>query len=305
MATGASANDSERIIDPLEHKFRIVYNSVFPKGSLLPPVVTLHMPGEIHVDVDGSVATVTIDNTDKRNALSPPLIADIIDAFDDVEDQEDVRCVVLTGAGEKAFSAGFDISYHQRHYDEGPEVEGEEGEFADMVERVKHFDYPVIAMINGGTFGGSMNLIAACDLRIAVEDARFGITPARLGMIYGGDAIGEIMAHVGPANIKEFLLTAEFVDADRAYDMGLLNDVVPRAELESRTYGMADAIAGNAPLSLIGMKKVVRALMDKDSLTEAERIWVTEMEEEAETSYDHEEGVRAFMENREPEFKGR
>lgn len=263
------------------------------------------MSGEIHVDVDEAVATVTIDNRDKRNALSPPLIAKIIDAFTDLEDRDDVRCVVLTGAGDKAFSAGFDISYHQRHYGEGPEIEEDEGEFEDMVEVVKRFDYPVIAMINGGTFGGSMNLIASCDLRIAVDDAQFGITPARLGMIYGGDAIGEIMAHVGPANVKEFLLTAEFVDADRAYDMGLLNDVVPRDELEPRTYEMANAIAANAPLSLIGMKKVVRALMDKDSLTEAERIWVKEMEEEAEESYDHEEGVRAFMENRDPEFEGR
>lgn len=263
------------------------------------------MSGDIHVETDDAVATVTIDNQEKRNALGPPLIAKVIDAFDDLEDRDGVRCVVLTGAGEKAFSSGFDISYHQRHYGEGLEVEGEEGDFADLAERVKHFDYPVVAMINGGTFGGSMYLVAACDLRIAVEEAQFGITPAKLGMIYGGDAIGELMAHVGPANIKEFLFTAEFVGADRAYDMGLLNDVVPREELEPRTYEMAEAIAGNSPLSLIGMKKVVRALMDKDSLTEAERTWVEEMEAEAEESYDHEEGVRAFMEDREPQFEGR
>jgi methylmalonyl-CoA decarboxylase len=263
------------------------------------------MSGEIHVDVDQAVATVTIDNREKRNALGPPLIAEIIDTFVDLEDRDDVRCVVLTGAGEKSFSSGFDITYHQRHYGEGPEVEGEEADFADMVEHVKDFDYPVVAMINGGTFGGSMSLIASCDLRIAVDEAQFGITPAKLGMIYGGDAIGEIMAHVGPANVKEFLFTAQFVDADRAYDMGLLNDVVPREELETRTYEMANAIAGNAPLSLIGMKKIVRALMEKDTLTEAERVWAQEMEEEAEASHDHEEGVRAFMENRDPEFEGR
>lgn len=262
------------------------------------------MTGEIHVDVDGAVATLTIDNREKRNALGPPELAELLSAFEEVE-EHDVRCVVLTGAGEKAFSSGFDISYHQRTYDEGPEIEGEEADFAEVVERVKRFEYPTIAMINGGTFGGSMHLIAACDLRIAVEDARFGITPAKLGMIYDADAIGEIMAHVGPANVKEFLFTAEFVDAERAYDMGLLNDIVPREELESKTYDMAESIASNAPLSLIGMKRIVRALMDKDRLTPAERRWAEELEREAKESRDHEEGVRAFMDDREPEFEGR
>lgn len=265
------------------------------------------MPGELHTDVEDRVATLTIDNTDKRNALGPPLLAKITNAVDEFEERDDVRCLVITGAGEKAFSSGFDISYHQRNYEggeEGPEVEGEEGSFEEMVDRIKYFDYPVIARINGGTFGGSMHLIAACDFRISVEDAYFGITPAKLGMIYGGEAIGEIMAHIGPADVKELLFTADFIDADRAYDMGLLNDVVPREELDERTYGMAESIADNAPLSLTGMKKIVRALMDKDSLTDAETIWSEKLEQEAEDSRDHREGVEAFMENRDPEFEG-
>lgn len=265
------------------------------------------MAGEVHTEVEDRVATLTIDNTEKRNALGPPLLAKIKDAVGELEERNDVRCLVITGAGEKAFSAGFDISYHQRNYEggeEGPEVEGTEVGFAEMVDRVKYFDYPVIARINGGTFGGSMHLIAACDFRIAVDDAQFGITPAKLGMIYGGEAIGEIMAHVGPSNVKELLFTAEFIDADRAYDMGLVNDVVPRDELDSRTYGMAETIASNAPLSLTGMKKIVRALMDKDDLTDSEKMWAEKLEQEAEDSRDHQEGVEAFMENREPEFEG-
>lgn len=262
------------------------------------------MTGEIRLDFDDHVATITIDNREKRNALGPPLLYDLIEALDDVEEQDGIRCVVITGAGDKAFSSGFDISYHQRTYGEGPDVEGEEAEFEEMVERVKYFDFPTIAMINGGTFGGSMNLIASCDLRISVDDAQFGITPAKLGMIYGGEAISEIMAHVGPANIKEFLFTADFVDAERAYDMGLLNDIVPRDDLESRTYDVAESIASNAPLSLIGMKQIVRALMDKSTLTPAEQRWSKELEQEAKESRDHEEGVRAFMDDREPEFVG-
>lgn len=266
------------------------------------------MPGEVYIDTDGHVATLTIDNTAKRNALGPPLIAEIAETLDELEERDDIRCLVITGAGEKAFSAGFDISYHQRNYEGGadaPEFEGEEVGFGEMIDRIKYFDYPVIARINGGTFGGSMHLIAACDFRIAVDEAQFGITPAKLGMIYGGEAIGEIMAHIGPADVKELLFTAEFIDADRAYDMGLLNDVVPREELDDRAYGMAKTIASNAPLSLVGMKQIVRALMDKDSLTDAETSWAKKLEQEAEDSRDHQEGVEAFMENRDPEFEGR
>lgn len=266
------------------------------------------MSGEVHIDTEDLVATVTIDNTAKRNALGPPLIAKIIDALDELEERDDIRCLVITGKGEKAFSSGFDISYHQRNYEggtEGPEEDGPEGDFGEMVDRVKYFDYPVIARINGGTFGGSMHLIAACDFRISVDEAQFGITPAKLGMIYGGEAIGEIMEHVGPADVKELLFTADFIDADRAYDMGLLNDVVPREELDERVYGMAESIANNAPLSLVGMKQIVRALMNKGSLTDAETIWAEKLEQEAEDSRDHQEGVEAFMENRDPEFEGR
>lgn len=265
------------------------------------------MSGEIDVDVENQVATLTIHNEEKRNALGPPILAKMTDAVDELETRDDVRCLVLTGAGEKAFSSGFDISYHQGNYSGGedaPDTGEPEGDFEELIERVKYFDYPVIARINGGTFGGSMHLIAACDFRIAVEGARFGITPAKLGMIYGGEAIGEIMAHIGPADVKELLFTAEFIDSERAYDMGLLNDVVPREELDERTYGMAEKIASNAPLSLVGMKQIIRALMDKDSLTDAEEIWSKGLEEEAKDSRDHREGVEAFMENRDPQFEG-
>ena len=261
------------------------------------------MSGEVHLEIESGVATLTIDNQEKRNALGPPLIADIVRTLDDLEERDDVRCIVLTGAGEKAFSSGFDISFHERNLEDEPDVE--EATIGDIVDRIKGYEYPVIAMLNGSTFGGSMYLIASCDIRIAVDEAQFGITPAKLGMVYGGDAIGEIMAHTGPAGVKEMLFTAEFVDAERAYDMGLLNDVVPREELEPRTYGMAETIASNAPLSLSGMKRIVRAIQEKTALSDAERELSKRIEAEAKESRDHEEGVKAFMENRTPEFEGR
>lgn len=265
------------------------------------------MSGAVHIDTADRVATLTIANTEKRNALGPPLIAKIVNALEDLQERDDIRCLIITGEGENTFSSGFDISYQQRNFGGGGEgpAAGSEADFIQMVERIRHIEYPVIARINGGTFGGSVYLITACDLRIAVNEARFGITPAKLGVIYDAEAIGEIMAHIGPGNTKELLFTADFIDAERAYDMGLLNDVVPRAELDDRTYGMAETIANNAPLSLSGMKRIVRTHLNKTSLTDTEVQWAKTLEQQAKDSRDHREGVEAFMENRDPEFEGR
>jgi methylmalonyl-CoA decarboxylase len=265
------------------------------------------MPGELHVDIEDAVATLTIDNPEKRNALGPPLLAELVAAFDRLEgEREDVRVVVLTGAGERAFCAGFDIEYRQRHFEgsEAPDVEGPEATFGELCARVQAFERPVIAKLNGGTFGGAVWLAAACDLRVAVEDAEFGITPARLGIVYGADAVGTVLAHVGPGDLKELLFTAAFVDADRAREMGLLNHVVPRSELEARTDDLAETIADNAPLAVAGMKEIVDTVAGGE-LTPAERERAAELERRAERSRDHEEGVRAFLEGREPEFEGR
>lgn len=263
------------------------------------------MSGTVELTERNKIATITFDNQAKRNALGPPLLAEITDTMRRLENRDDIRTVILTGAGEKAFSAGFDISYHQRNYSDEEEVPEDEEGFDELSRLIKNFDYPVIAMINGGTYGGAMHMAAACDLRVAVEEAQFGITPAKLGMVYSNEAIYEVMIHVGPSNAKEFLFTADFVDAERAYDMGFLNRVVPREDLERTTYDLAESIANNAPLSLIGMKEVIRALIDQGALTNTEQKWVEQLEEEAETSDDHQEGVEAFMENREPQFQGR
>lgn len=258
------------------------------------------MSGTVHSQISDGVCTLRIDNQEKRNALSPSILADIASEISSLDGGDDVRALVITGTGEKAFSSGYDIS----EFEDGGREDGREL-FNQMITALYEYEYPTIAMINGHVFGGAIELIAVCDIRIGVEDALFGIPPAKLGVIYGDRGINQVMNHIGPANTKEMLFTGEPIDAERAADIDLLNHAVERDALKDRTYEIAEQIGGNAPLSLKGMKRVIRALLEKRSLNKAEKEWLEEMRAEAMESEDHKEGVEAFAENREPEFVGR
>lgn len=257
------------------------------------------MSENVRFKCDGAVCTLRIDRPEKRNALSPAMLSAIVDGIESLEGDDDVRTLVVTGTG-RAFSAGFDI-------DEFAGDSREEGQalFDRAVRALTDFSYPTLAMINGDAIGGAVELITACDVRFGVPEARFGITPAKLGIIYGDRGVGRFVDVMGPANTKELLFTGDLVDAGRAKEMGLLNHLVEAEELEERTYGMAERISTNAPLSLKGMKKVVHAVLDKRSLTDTEQEWIERLVQEAFESRDHEEAVAAFAEGRDPEFEGR
>jgi len=255
----------------------------------------------LHSEVTDGICTLTIDNQEKRNALSPPILSAIIEQLDVLEDRDDVQVLIFTGAGEKSFSSGYDISEldPDDYYDETRII------YNQVINKIYKHPYPTIAMINGHVFGGAMALISACDLRVAVEDALFAIPPAKLGLIYGDQGINYVMNHLGPANTKELLFTGEPIDAQRANEDGLLNHAEERENLEEKTYKIAEQIASNAPLSLEGMKLIVRALLEKRTLTDIEKEWFDKMRAEAAQSRDHREGLDAFDDNREPDFEGK
>ncbi|WP_176548310.1 enoyl-CoA hydratase/isomerase family protein [Natrinema sp. CBA1119] len=255
------------------------------------------MSGTLHATIDDGICTLTIENSEKRNALSPSILRSIEKEISTAEQRDDIRALVITGSGDRAFSSGYDIS----EFEAADEGEGSRA-FEKAVTSIYEFPYPTIAMINGDTYGGAMELIAVCDLRIAVDEASFAVTPAKLGLVYGDRGINQLMHHIGPANVQELLFTARSIDADRAAEMGLLNRVVDQSALEDTTYDIAEDISTNAPKSLRGMKRIVRSLLDKRSLNETEKEFVQHIRDEARESKDHQEGVQAFSEGREPTF---
>lgn len=257
------------------------------------------MSGTLTVDVEQPVCRLTIDNPNKRNALSADFLPNLTETVASLSDRDDIRVVVLTGAGTAAFCSGYDIS----------ELSTSETDHKRLVnravEQLREFEYPTIARINGDVVGAGMNLVTACDIRVAVDDARFGVTPARLGNVYSYQGIAQLVDVVGTADAKELLLTGDLLPADRAERMGLLHYRVDRDRLDEKVTEFTKSIGSNAPLSLSGMKRILNAIGRKDEFTTAEREWAASLRDEARSSRDYEEGKRAFAEDREPEFEGR
>lgn len=255
---------------------------------------------EITIETKGRVGKITIKNPEKRNALSEDLLDELCNAVESLRDRDKIYVIVLTGVGERAFSSGLDIS----EFSEDDPLAGEY-KLQRLLRLVENLKYPTIAKVNGDAVGAGFELVAACDLRIAAEDSRLGLTPAKIGIIPSDRAIRQVMTAVGPTNAKELLFTAKLINADRAHEMGLLNSVTDRSELDERVDTMAEDIASNAPLSLKGINTIIDALLDKKRLTQAEKDWAERLQKETFTSADHKEGRSAFKENRAPEFEGR
>jgi enoyl-CoA hydratase/carnithine racemase len=219
---------------------------------------------------------------------------------------EDSRCLVVTGDG-PVFSAGYDIG---NFADESAFSEAAEKlvahPFTDAIDALAAYRYPVIAAINGHAIGGGLELAVTCDIRVAARGVKLGMPPAKIGLVYGHTGLRRFVEVCGLANTNELFFTGRNVDADRAYDMGLVNQVVDGDALEETVLSLAAEIAGNSPLSLEGNKRILGALRrmpgELPPDVEAELV---ELREACFHTEDFREGIKAFGNKRRPEWKGR
>ncbi len=252
---------------------------------------------------DGNVGYVIFNNPERRNAMSLEMWEACTATMADYAKDPNIRVVVLTGAGDKAFVAGADISKF------GDERASEEGvkKYNEAVEAayasVHEFPKPTIAQIRGFCVGGGMGLASCCDLRIASEDARFAVPAAKLGLGYGYPGVKRLMDIVGPSFTKEIFFTARQFDAMEAVEMGLVNRLVENHELESYVKNYAATIAGNAPLTVDSIKFIVGEAVKDELMRDMKRC--EDLVNACFKSADYEEGRTAFMEKRKPVFKGR
>jgi enoyl-CoA hydratase/carnithine racemase len=263
--------------------------------------------GKLLVDEPGvGIVRLTISNPEKRNALDHPILDAITATLTELTERpgDGARCVTITGA-HGMFSAGYDIG----------ELPGEEFEqraerlvahpFTEAIEALEAYPYPTLAALSGHTIGGGLELALACDLRVGKDDIKLGMPPAKLGLVYSHTGMRRFIDTIGAGRTRELFLLGRYIDAPTALGWGLVNRVVAAAELEDAALELAGELAGNAPLSQTGNKRVIAALLHAEGelSDEVERELIA-LRAASFASGDMREGMRAFAEKRAPNWRG-
>jgi enoyl-CoA hydratase/carnithine racemase len=263
--------------------------------------------GKLLIDepADG-VVRLTISNPAKRNALDHPILDAISGTLAELSAPDAAaRCVLVTGA-HGMFSAGYDIG-------EIPDEEFEQRAealvahpFTQAIDALEAFPRPTLAALPGHTIGGGLELALACDLRIAQQDVKLGMPPAKLGLVYSHTGVRRFIDAIGAARTRELFLLGSYVDAPTALAWGLVNRVAPAEQLERLALDLAGELAGNAPLSQTGNKRVIAALLEAEGELPADvEAELIELRRASFASQDMREGMRAFAERRPPRWRGR
>jgi enoyl-CoA hydratase len=251
---------------------------------------------------EGRVGTVTFNNPERHNAVSLEMWEALGELLEQAERDADVRVLVLTGAGGKAFVSGADISKFEDERATAAAVARYGATTERIYSAVQQFPKPTLAMIRGYCIGGGLGLALSCDLRICSDDSRFALPAAKLGLGYDLRGLRRLVEAVGPAFTKEILYTARQFSAAEACEMGLVNRVVASADLESQVKDYADGIASNAPLTVDAVKFIVGQLLKDES--ERDVAACADRVKRCFESRDYAEGRLAFLEKRKPVFSG-
>ena len=262
------------------------------------------MTSPILVDRKGAVATITLNRPGQRNAISYAMWGELSQFLAQLDAERDVRAVVITGAGEEAFSAGADINDFEEHRSDSTKGRRYNEAVNGLLETLDAMATPTISMIRGFAVGGGCEIAVATDLRLAAEGSRFGIPVARLGISIGHQEMKGLVNLVGRGNALYILLSGRLLNAQEAKEMGLVNQVFPPDELAEATYRLAEDIASLAPLSDRANKETLKQVMSKPSLNnltpEEAGIPLIQFD-----TKDYHEGRRAFLEKRPPPVRRR
>jgi len=263
--------------------------------------------GKLIVDRPGDgVARLTISNPVKRNALDHPILDAITATLDELSAPDsEIRCLVVTGA-HGMFSAGYDIG-------EIPDEEFEERAeglvahpFTEAIDALEAFPYPTLAALPGHTIGGGLELALACDMRVAKQDIKLGMPPAKLGLVYSHTGLRRFIDAIGAARTRELFLLGRYIDPPTALQWGLVNRLASVENLEAMTIELASELAANAPLSQLGNKRVIAALLRYEGeIPEDVEQELIELRRASFASEDMREGMRAFTEKRPANWRGK
>lgn len=250
--------------------------------------------------VDKNIATITINRPDKLNALNKTVMDELSQAVDEVYNNDDIKSAIITGAGAKAFVAGADISeFLGLTNQEGMDL-ARKGQY--IFAKIENAPKPIIAAVNGFALGGGCELAMACHFRIAADNAKFGQPEVNLGLIPGYGGTQRLTQLIGKGRAIEFLISANMIDANTAFQYGLVNYVVPAAELLNKAVSILEVVNTKAPLAVAGCIKAANAVFDekRDGYTEEVNIFG-----ECFATEDMKEGTGAFLEKRKAAFKGK
>ncbi len=258
---------------------------------------------KILAEIRDATGWLTINQPERRNAISLEMWEGIAKAYSAFAESTEVRSVVMTGAGDKAFTAGADISQFDKNRADADAAERYAQISRDARQQILDMRKPVIAMIRGFCMGGGLGIAMTADIRIAAEGSTFGIPAARLGIAYDTMNLMRLVNLVGPSKAKEILFTGRRYSAEQALTMGLINDVVAADALVDTVSAMCAEIAQNAPLSMEASKVTIDALLAQRP--DLDRAAIQALVDACFNSDDYKEGRTAFMEKRKPVFVGR
>ena len=259
------------------------------------------MSDAILVTRDGAIATVTLNNPERLNALNRTMWTRLGEAMRQLSADDALRCVVVRGAGDKAFAAGADIAEFAAERADSKQAKRYGNLIHETMQAVAQCRHPTVAMIKGACVGGGLEIAAMCDLRVAGQSSRFGIPVNRLGLTMAYGELMGLLALVGRAVALEILLEGRVFDAEEAYRKGLVSHVVPDGKVEEEAYATARRIAEGAPLVNRWHKQYIERLAVTAKLAPEE--WDEGFE--CFDTDDYREGVAAFLAKRKPDFKGR